>query len=38
MENIAVMLIGGVVIALLVMAALLGLQIWLAGKRTRFTV
>ena len=33
MENIAVMLIGGVVIALLVMAALLGLQIWLAGKK-----
>lgn len=32
MDNIAVVLIGGVLVGLLALTALLGLQIWLAGK------
>lgn len=34
MENIAVVLIGGVLLGLLVLTALLGLQVWLAGKKS----
>ena len=33
MDNIAVVLIGGALIGLLALTALLGLQIWLAGKK-----